>query len=64
MFLTAHISAYENAQILHRDVSAGNILITDDGSGILIDWDLSKVTPEVEAKPRRHSRTVRSLNLR
>jgi thiamine kinase-like enzyme len=59
MFLTAHISAYENAQVLHRDVSAGNILITDNGSGILIDWDLSKkVTPEVEAKPRRHSRTV------
>jgi len=51
--------AYEKAQILHRDVSAGNILITDNGSGILIDWDLSKkVTPDVDAKPRRHSRTV------
>ncbi len=29
--------AYEKAQTLHLDVSAGNILITDDGSGILID---------------------------
>jgi len=59
MLVTAHTVAYEKAQILHRDVSAGNILITDNGSGILIDWDLSKkVTPDVDAKPRRHSRTV------
>ncbi|KAI0292950.1 hypothetical protein B0F90DRAFT_1835920 [Multifurca ochricompacta] len=28
--------------MLHRDVSAGNILIGEDGRGILIDWDLSK----------------------
>jgi serine/threonine protein kinase len=28
------------AQILHRDISAGNILITDKGKGLLIDWDL------------------------
>ena len=59
MFLTAHTLAYEKARILHRDVSAGNILITDNGSGILIDWDLSKkVMPGADAKPRRHSRTV------
>ncbi|KAH8984958.1 hypothetical protein EDB92DRAFT_1766970, partial [Lactarius akahatsu] len=37
-----HTEAYEWVKILHRDVSAGNILITEDGSGILIDWDLSK----------------------
>ncbi|KAG2094040.1 uncharacterized protein F5147DRAFT_585201, partial [Suillus discolor] len=28
--------------ILHRDLSAGNIVI-HDGKGILIDWDLSKL---------------------
>ena len=57
--VTAHTIAYEKAQILHRDVSAGTILITDNGSGVLIDWDLSKkVTSDVDAKPRRHSRTV------
>ena len=41
-------------------MSAGNILITDKGGGILIDWDLSKkVKGYVDQKPRRHSRTVR-----
>jgi thiamine kinase-like enzyme len=59
MFVTAHTFAYEKAQILHRDVSTGNILTTDTGSGMLIDWDLSKkVAPDVDVKPRRHSRTV------
>ncbi|KAI9459045.1 hypothetical protein F5148DRAFT_961396, partial [Russula earlei] len=34
--------AYDKAKILHRDVSAGNILIAPDRSGLLIDWDMSK----------------------
>ncbi|KAI0296754.1 hypothetical protein B0F90DRAFT_1636125, partial [Multifurca ochricompacta] len=56
--MTAHSAAYERAQILHRDVSAGNILITDEGTGMLIDWDLSKqVHKGVEEGPRQHSRT-------
>ncbi|KIJ59178.1 hypothetical protein HYDPIDRAFT_118768 [Hydnomerulius pinastri MD-312] len=37
----AHWHAYEDARILHRDISAGNILLTDEG-GLLIDWDLCK----------------------
>uniref|UniRef100_A0A0W0GAK3 Fungal-type protein kinase domain-containing protein n=1 Tax=Moniliophthora roreri TaxID=221103 RepID=A0A0W0GAK3_MONRR len=37
----AHKDALEKAKILHRDISAGNILITDEG-GMLIDWDFSK----------------------
>ncbi|KAH8984954.1 hypothetical protein EDB92DRAFT_1950421 [Lactarius akahatsu] len=50
--------AYERVKILHRDVSAGNILITEDGSGILIDWDLSKkVVKDGSGKQRQHSRT-------
>jgi len=58
--LIAHRDAYIKTRILHRDVSAGNILITEKGSGILIDWDLSKkVKDYVEPKPRLHSRTVR-----
>ena len=58
--LVAHRDAYIKARILHRDVSAGNILITEKGSGILIDWDLSKRVKEyIEPKPRLHSRTVR-----
>jgi len=55
----AHTDAYNKTRILHRDVSAGNILITEKGSGILIDWDLSKkVKEDADPKPRRHSRTV------
>ncbi|KAA1467100.1 hypothetical protein DENSPDRAFT_868861 [Dentipellis sp. KUC8613] len=34
--------AYSLADILHRDVSGGNILINEEGRGVLIDWDLSK----------------------
>ena len=59
--VTAHTEAYDRAQILHRDVSAGNILITEEGSGILIDWDLSKKVVKDGMKARQHSRTVRRL---
>ena len=36
----AHLDAY-NIGILHRDISAGNIII-ENGQGWLIDWDMSK----------------------
>ncbi|KAF8066957.1 hypothetical protein FPV67DRAFT_1670421 [Lyophyllum atratum] len=39
---TAHQQSYERCSIIHRDISAYNILITDDGEGILNDWDLAK----------------------
>ncbi|KAH9978751.1 hypothetical protein BGW80DRAFT_1165356, partial [Lactifluus volemus] len=52
-----HTAAYDKTQILHRDVSAGNIPITVKGTGILIDWDLSKKVKEGCDQPRRHSRT-------
>ncbi|KAH8998184.1 hypothetical protein EDB92DRAFT_1337114 [Lactarius akahatsu] len=56
--ITAHTVAYERVGILHRDVSAGNILITEGRSGILIDWDLSKkVVKDRSEKKRQHSRT-------
>jgi serine/threonine protein kinase len=47
-----------SAGFLHRDVSPGNIIITPDGKGLLIDWDLSKpLTQELET-PRCATRTV------
>ncbi|KAI0295313.1 hypothetical protein B0F90DRAFT_1201281 [Multifurca ochricompacta] len=56
--VTAHSAAYERAGILHRDVSSGNIMIGEDGYGVLIDWELSKqITKNVEEKGKRHSRT-------
>uniref|UniRef100_A0A0W0FNH0 Fungal-type protein kinase domain-containing protein n=1 Tax=Moniliophthora roreri TaxID=221103 RepID=A0A0W0FNH0_MONRR len=50
----AHKDALEKAKILHRDISAGNILITDEG-GMLIDWDFSK--HEDIKRPRAPVRT-------
>ncbi|KAI9447343.1 hypothetical protein F5148DRAFT_988142, partial [Russula earlei] len=46
-----HAIAYERTKILHQDVSAGNILIHEDGSGILIDWDLFK-KEDMDVQPR------------
>ncbi|KAH9051975.1 hypothetical protein EDB87DRAFT_1547157, partial [Lactarius vividus] len=44
--------------LLTPDVSARNILIAKDGSGILIDWDLlKKVVKGGSRKQRQHSRT-------
>ena len=45
-----HRQAWESKGLLHRDISAGNILILryidkngkKQGIGILIDWDLCK----------------------
>ncbi|KAF9461774.1 hypothetical protein BDZ94DRAFT_1220970 [Collybia nuda] len=66
----AHRDAYERCGILHRDVSAKNVMIQDDGRGFLNDWDLAKrITkgPEDEI-PRDHERTgtwqfISTLNL-
>jgi RIO-like serine/threonine protein kinase len=55
--LAGHSEATTKAKILHRDISVGNILITPDGNGILIDWELSKdLTAKTEA--RLNERTV------
>ncbi|KAF8492242.1 hypothetical protein BU17DRAFT_59633 [Hysterangium stoloniferum] len=35
------------AEILHRDISSGNILITATGGGLLIDWDLCKMLKHI-----------------
>jgi RIO-like serine/threonine protein kinase len=58
----AHTAAYNKARILHQDISSENILITEEGTGILIDWDLSTKVKgqDADAKPKRHSRTVSS----
>ncbi|VDC07239.1 unnamed protein product [Peniophora sp. CBMAI 1063] len=41
--IEAHSVAYQKANVLHRDISAGNILINRKGDGMLIDWDLALV---------------------
>ncbi|KAF9222731.1 hypothetical protein BS17DRAFT_657766, partial [Gyrodon lividus] len=51
--LVAHQRAFELG-ILHRDISAGNIVIVF-GRGILIDWDLAKEVSQLG--PRQTTRT-------
>jgi len=38
----AYDGAYYDASILHRDISVGNIMISEGGGGggFLIDWDM------------------------
>ncbi|RDB30048.1 hypothetical protein Hypma_013882 [Hypsizygus marmoreus] len=47
--LRALAAAFHTANILHRDISCGNILIVRTG-GLLIDWDMAKRVPA--AKPQ------------
>ena len=64
--MAAHREAVEKAGILHRDISAGNLLICEykskdaNGSperrGLLTDWELSK--PLKELVQRQPERTV------
>ena len=56
---TAHKEAFEKAGILHRDISVGNILITPDGRGLLIDWELCKRVKDLANGARLSERTVR-----
>jgi serine/threonine protein kinase len=51
------------ANVLHRDISAGNIMITEEGRGLLVDWDLSKnlsksLDSEAPSPPERTVRVV------
>ncbi|ETW77003.1 hypothetical protein HETIRDRAFT_454430 [Heterobasidion irregulare TC 32-1] len=46
--MKAHDLAFRLAHVRHGDLSAGNILISDSGKGILIDWDLAMVLPDVD----------------
>jgi serine/threonine protein kinase len=57
-FLIAHGDAYDKAEILHRDISSGNILITATGGGLLIDWDLCKELKHIREGQAQIERTV------
>ncbi|TFY83845.1 hypothetical protein EWM64_g159 [Hericium alpestre] len=54
--MEGHWQAFSKADVLHRDVSGGNILIDVHGKGIIIDWDLCKKTT-APAEARRNWRT-------
>jgi len=49
----AHNTAYYDAEILHRDISVGNIMISEGGREFLIDWDMCVcVGPEAKSLGR------------
>ena len=56
-FLLAHTEAFDKAKILHRDISSGNVIISERG-GLLIDWDLAKDVDSLENIARQPFRTV------
>ncbi|KAI0286471.1 hypothetical protein BC826DRAFT_1048476, partial [Russula brevipes] len=58
--LVAHKEAYLRCGVLHRDISSGNILITDGhtSGGLLIDWDMCKLKDGGERQIGEH-RTYR-----
>jgi hypothetical protein len=58
-YYLAHKDAYEKCNILHRDISAKNVMMTDAGRGILNDWDLAKRCSD-DVGIRQHERTVSS----
>jgi RIO-like serine/threonine protein kinase len=60
VLILAHRFAWELCGILHRDVSGKNVLLTEDGRGVLNDWDLAKTINGMEKGVRRHQRTVSS----
>ena len=49
-FRKAHSHAFEVGKVLHCDISVGNIILTDEGRGLLIDWELAKNVAEVRAR--------------
>ncbi|KAI0333008.1 hypothetical protein GY45DRAFT_1245751 [Cubamyces sp. BRFM 1775] len=65
--LEAHEEAYTKANIIHRDISVGNILLVPYGlhpedqqpiyKGLLTDWELSKRTEYNEFEARHPDRT-------
>ncbi|OBZ74007.1 hypothetical protein A0H81_06515 [Grifola frondosa] len=58
----AHQEAWEIGEVLHRDISDGNVVIYDDpvsgeAKGLLIDWDLAKFKEDLENPRARKSRS-------
>ena len=42
-FVAVVIEVYKKFKRLHRDVSAGNVMIKETGRGVMNDWDHSTV---------------------
>ena len=58
---TACQQAYVNTRVRHSDISVDNILIADNGKGLLIDWDLS-LNLNNDNKPSSKKRLGRTVS--
>ena len=47
--IVAHDDAFYEADVLHQDISVGNIVVLKNGTGLLVDWDLCKVMDSASA---------------
>jgi serine/threonine protein kinase len=56
--MSGHQQAIEIAKMLHRDISAGNILITKEGRGMLGDWEMAKHVDDIRDGGSQPERTV------
>ncbi|KAI0645250.1 hypothetical protein C8Q79DRAFT_912191 [Trametes meyenii] len=59
--VNAHAQAYSRANIIHRDISTGNMLLYRNSrgtwQGMLTDWELSKRRDQQDKKERQPDRT-------
>ncbi|PPQ78945.1 hypothetical protein CVT25_002396 [Psilocybe cyanescens] len=53
-----HREAYDKAMVVHRDISANNIMIDKGGRGLLVDWDFSKSIDEKKKERQQPERTL------
>ncbi|KAF8836850.1 hypothetical protein BDN67DRAFT_261607 [Paxillus ammoniavirescens] len=60
--MKAHWFAYTAVRLLHRDISPGNIILTKDGEGLLIDWDLAKTVDDNVARRRERMGTSQFIS--
>ncbi|CAA7260742.1 unnamed protein product [Cyclocybe aegerita] len=61
--LIAHFEAVTKAGILHRDISVGNIIITESG-GLLIDWEFSKKITLIGPRALERTGTWQFMSIR
>ncbi|KAH8826705.1 hypothetical protein DL96DRAFT_1603889 [Flagelloscypha sp. PMI_526] len=61
--LVAHRDAFQNAQVLHSDMSEGNWIIVN-GRGYLIDWELSKLLASTQPRVAERTGTWQFMPIR
>ncbi|KAK7041788.1 hypothetical protein VNI00_009077 [Paramarasmius palmivorus] len=49
--IEASYEAWDKAKVIHRDISVANILISDEGEGLLVNWEYSKPVSLPEPEP-------------